>query len=59
MDFVVKFGPLGWLMGNFMMKPMMKRITKDVMKGLAYYVVTGNTVGSKLPSDADLAPALA
>jgi len=59
MDFVVKYGPLGWLMGNVMMKPMMTRITKDILKGLAFHVVTGNNVGSELPPDAELAPALA
>ena len=59
MDYVVKFGPVGWLMGQLMMKPMMRRVTQDVLRGLAFHVVTGNNVGSTLPSSADLAPALA
>jgi ribosome-associated toxin RatA of RatAB toxin-antitoxin module len=59
MDYVVKFGPVGWLMGQLMMKPMMRGVTKDVLRGLAFHVVTGNRVGPKLPSSTDLAPALA
>jgi hypothetical protein len=59
MDFVVKYGPIGWLMGTMMMKPMMKGITRDVMRGLAFHVVTGNTVGSEMPSAEALAVAVA
>lgn len=59
MDYVVKFGPAGWLMGQLMMKPMMRGVTKDVLRGLAFHVVTGNEVGTKLPDESDLAPALA
>jgi len=58
MDYVVKFGPLGWVMGRFMMKPMMKGVTKNVLRGLAYNVVTGKSIGSDFPSDAEIAPAL-
>ncbi|WP_281560238.1 SRPBCC family protein [Thalassomonas sp. RHCl1] len=59
MDFVVKFGPLGALMGMVMMRPMMKGVQKKMLFGLAYHAFTGKTVGSKLPSSAELAPALA
>jgi ribosome-associated toxin RatA of RatAB toxin-antitoxin module len=59
MDFVVKYGPIGWLMGTIMMKPMMSRVTRDVLSGLAFHVVTGNTVGSEMPSAAALAAAVA
>ena len=58
MDFVPKFGPVGWLMGAIMMKPMMRRVTKDVLQGLAFHVVTGDRVGSEMPSAAALATAV-
>ncbi|WDD98057.1 SRPBCC family protein [Thalassomonas actiniarum] len=59
MDFVVKFGPLGALMGMAMMRPMMKGVQKKMLSGLAYHAFTGKTIGSKLPPSAELAPALA
>jgi carbon monoxide dehydrogenase subunit G len=58
-DFVVKYGPIGWLMGTMMMQPMMKGITRDVMRGLAFHVVTGDTIGSEMPSADALAAAVA
>jgi len=58
-DFVMKYGPIGWLMGAVMMKPMMRGITRDVLRGLAFHVVTGNTVGSEMPSAEALAAAVA
>lgn len=48
-DFVVKGGPLGWLMGQLIMRPVMKSIFKKVMTGLAYHSKTGEHVGEKLP----------
>lgn len=35
MDFRAKFGPLGWLMGQTMMKMMMSKIIDGNLKGLA------------------------
>ena len=58
MDYVVKGGPAGWLMGFVMMRPMMKGIIKKTLTGLAYNSATGKLVGSKLPSTADLSLAL-
>jgi hypothetical protein len=58
MDFVVKYGPVGWLMGAVMMKPMMRGVTRDVLNGLAFHVTTGNTIGSEMPSAAALATAV-
>ena len=58
MDFVVKGGPFGWLMGFFMMRSMMKGIFKKVLYGLAYHSATGKTVGNKLPSEQELSLAL-
>lgn len=53
-DFVVRGGPLGWLMGALMMRPMMKGVFKTLMSGLAYHVVTGELVREKAPSNGAL-----
>lgn len=53
-DFVVKGGPLGWLMGTLLMGPMMKGVFKKLMTGLAYHVETGELIGEKLPSNDQL-----
>ncbi|RKF14494.1 SRPBCC family protein [Alginatibacterium sediminis] len=53
-DFVVKGGPLGWVMGQLIMQPVMKSIFKKVMTGLAYHSLTGEIIGEKLPSDEEL-----
>ncbi len=50
-DFLVKAGPLGWLMGFFLMRPVMKGAFGKVMSGLAYYSETGEAVGGKLPDN--------
>ncbi len=55
MDFVVKGGPFGWLMGFLMMKPLMKGVFKKTSQGLAYYSATGKAVGNGLPSTEELA----
>ena len=54
-DFVVKAGPLGWVMGQLIMRPFMKSIFKKLTIGLAYYCVTGKPVTEKLPSNEELA----
>ncbi|MCP4325733.1 MAG: SRPBCC family protein [Alteromonadales bacterium] len=54
-DFVVKGGPFGWVMGQLLMRPVMKGIFKKVMTGLAYHSVTGKLVAKKLPSNEELA----
>ena len=48
-DFVVKAGPLGWLMGQLIMQPVMKGVFKKLMSGLAYHCVTGERIDEKLP----------
>ena len=50
MKFTPKFGPLGWLMANLVMKPMMSRVLKRILKGLAYHAATGLNVGKDLPT---------
>ena len=54
-DFVVKGGPLGWVMGKLLMRPVMKGIFKKVMTGLAYHCATGELISDKLPENEELA----
>lgn len=49
MNFNVKFGPLGWMMGQLMIKPMMKKMLTNVLKGLEYNAITGKSVETKVP----------
>ncbi|MGV7222506.1 MAG: SRPBCC family protein [Nitrospinales bacterium] len=57
-DFVVKGGPLGWLMGYLMMRPIMKGVFKKVMSGLAYHSATGKLIEKKLPPQEELKSAI-
>jgi len=59
MNFVVKFGPLGALLGMLMIRPVMKGVQKKLLSGLAYHAFTGKTIGSELPPSKELAQALA
>lgn len=59
MNFVVRFGPLGALLGLVMMRPVMRGIQKTLLSGLAYYTVTGEAIGSELPPKEALAKAFA
>jgi hypothetical protein len=43
--FTPKYGPVGWLMAQVMMKPMMRGILKKVVIGLEDHITTGNIVG--------------
>lgn len=45
LEFVPKFGPLGWLMANLMMKPMLKKALAGLAKGLEDHIETGRIVG--------------
>jgi len=54
-DFVVKGGVFGKVMGQLIMRPVMKSIFKKVMTGLAYHSATGKLVSEKLPPKEDLA----
>jgi len=48
-DFETKAGPLGWLMGVLLMKPIMKSVFRKIMTGLAVHAATGEIIGEKLP----------
>ncbi|OUR74642.1 hypothetical protein A9Q78_00015 [Methylophaga sp. 41_12_T18] len=45
MEFAVKMGPLGWIMAQVMMKPMMAGMFKQVIKALETHLQTGKEIG--------------
>jgi hypothetical protein len=47
MDYRVKFGPFGWLLGQTMMKLMMGKIIVGNLKGLASKVRSNQNVASQ------------
>jgi hypothetical protein len=49
-----KFGPLGWVMGKLMMRPMLLRALRGLTKGVDDHMSTGAIVGK---GGALLAPA--
>jgi hypothetical protein len=60
MDFVVKAGPIGWVLGALLLKTVLKKkVLKSELAGLAYYSATGNPIGHDLPSKEDLVGILA
>jgi len=54
MDYVVKFVPVGWVMGALLLRPMMNKIMKSVLKGLAFHSSTGKNVATKLPDNHEM-----
>jgi hypothetical protein len=55
MDFVVKGGPVGWLVGLLIIRQVLKRkVLKPELLGLAYHCATGMIVESTLPSVGEL-----
>ena len=44
---VVKYGPLGWLMANLMMRPMMKSMFKKTFRGLESHANTDQVINGK------------
>lgn len=57
MTYRVKYGLLGALLG-LMMRPVMKGVQKKLLSGLAHHAFTGKSIGSELPANNELAPAL-
>ncbi|GAB4194880.1 MAG: hypothetical protein Tsb002_26800 [Wenzhouxiangellaceae bacterium] len=47
LKFIPKFGPLGWVMANLMMKPMLNKALTGLAKGLDDHIDTGRIVGKK------------
>lgn len=54
LDYVVKYGPVGKLMGHFMMRPMMTKMIKKVLSGLAYHAVTGKNIADTPPTEVEM-----
>jgi hypothetical protein len=55
MDFIVKGGPLGWILGLLVLRPVLtNKVLKNELFGLAYHTATGETVGRKLPPITEL-----
>ncbi|CAA0104366.1 Uncharacterised protein [BD1-7 clade bacterium] len=59
MDFVMKLGLLGRLMGVVLIRPLMKSVHKKLLRGLAYHALTGEKISDKLPPREDLVRAIA
>jgi carbon monoxide dehydrogenase subunit G len=47
LEFEPKFGPIGWLMGKLLMRPMLTKALKELTKGLDDHIRTGQFIGSK------------
>ncbi len=45
LEFVPKFGPLGWLLGKVMMRPMLRKALRALTKGLEDHMNTGELIG--------------
>lgn len=56
MDFVVKGGLLGLILGALLLKPILKKkVLKSELIGLAYHTTSGKLVGKTLPGIRELA----
>lgn len=59
MDFVVKGGPIGWLLGAILLRPVLKRkVVQKELIGISYFAATGDKIGNKMPSNEKLNPIL-
>lgn len=59
LDFVVKGGPFGWVLGFVMIRPLMRAIFRKQLAGWVYHAATGKLVEDKLPPKDVLPLALA
>ena len=51
-DYRVKYGPVGWLMGVLMMNRVFRKVFGVSLAGLAYHLETGNLVTDSIPARA-------
>ncbi len=49
-DYDVKYGPIGWLMGTLMLKRSFRKIFGVSLGGLAYHLETGELVVDSVPA---------
>lgn len=54
MNFVLKGGFLGLFSSYLFIRPQMHKMMRDILKGLAYYSLTGVVVGKRMPSEREL-----
>lgn len=47
-DWQENAGPLGWVVGNFIMKPQLGKIVPSVLQGLKHYAETGELVNGNV-----------
>ena len=51
MNFVVKGGVFGWILGAVLLKPVLKRkLLEKELLGISYYAATGKIIGNEMPS---------
>ncbi len=55
-DYDVKYGPIGWLMGTFMLNRAFRKIFGVSLGGLAYHLETGKLVADSVPARAGQCP---
>jgi carbon monoxide dehydrogenase subunit G len=48
MDWQENFGPLGWAMGNFMVKPQFSKMVPPILNGLKHHAETGEVVDGEV-----------
>ena len=48
-EYVLKYGPLGWLLDQLWAQRQFKKGMADLLAGLKYHVETGELVGDKIP----------
>ncbi|MDX8393513.1 MAG: SRPBCC family protein [Mariprofundales bacterium] len=58
MDYVVKFGPFGWLLGATIMPLQIRKMLKSVLSGIAYHAQTGKPILDQMPDEQELKLAL-
>ncbi len=51
-EYVLKYGPLGWLLDQLWARRQFKKGMADLLAGLKYHVETGELVGDRIPDDA-------
>ncbi len=58
LDYVVKFGLFGRLLGSLVMPGKMRKMMNNILTGLAYHLKTGRRIGEEMPSNEELTPAI-
>ena len=48
-EYVIKYGPLGWLMDRLLVRRQFKKGMEGLLSGLKYHIETGQLVGDRVP----------